>query len=102
MSDAGVTITQQQMYDLLLKVDRTVTAMAQAQEAQGRQLADHESRLRAIEAEEDMTSKLVRLEKDIADLLEQVRGLQRKVWAIPSATAVIAAAAVVLTLVRTY
>ena len=36
------------------------------------------------------------------DLLEQVRGLQRKVWAIPSATAVIAAAAVVLTLVRTY
>ena len=99
---SNVEITPQQMYDLLLKVDRTVTQVAAAQQAQAKQLADHEDRLRVIEAEDDMTSKLERLEKDMADLLEQVRGLQRKVWAIPSATAIIAGAAVVLTLVRTY
>jgi len=98
----NVEITPQQMYDLLLKVDRTVTQVASAQESQAKQLSDHEERLRVIEAEEDMTSKLERLERDMADLLEQVRSLQRKVWAIPSATAIIAAAAVVLTLVRTY
>lgn len=99
---SSIEITGQQMYDLLLTIDRKVTAMAQAQESHDRQLADHEGRLRVIEAEEDMSSRLERMEVDMRDLLEQVRGLQRKVWAIPSATAVIAAAAVVLTLVRTF
>ena len=98
----SIDITGQQMYDLLTQIDRKVTAMAQAMESHDRQLADHEGRLRSIEAEEDTTSRLERMENDMRDLLEQVRGLQRKVWAIPSATAVIAAAAVVLTLVRTY
>lgn len=99
---SSIEITGQQMYDLLLSIDRKVTAMAQAQESHGRQLADHEGRLRVIESEEDMTARLERMENDMRDLLEQVRGLQRKVWAIPSATAVIAGAAVVLTLVRTF
>jgi chromosome segregation ATPase len=98
----SIEITGQQMYDLLTQIDRKVTAMAQAMQSHDRQLADHEGRLRSIEAEEDTTSRLERMEHDMRDLLEQVRGLQRKVWAIPSATAVIAAAAVVLTLVRTY
>ena len=98
----SIEITGQQMYDLLTQIDRKVTAMAQAMESHDRQLADHEGRLRSIEAEEDTTSRLERMEHDMRDLLEQVRGLQRKVWAIPSATAVIAAAAVVLTLVRPY
>lgn len=98
----SIEITGQQMYDLLTQIDRKVTAMAQAMESHDRQLADHEGRLRSIEAEEDTTARLERMENDMRDLLEQVRGLQRKVWAIPSATAVIAAAAVVLTLVRTY
>lgn len=99
---SSIEITGQQMYDLLLTIDRKVTAMAQAMESHDRQLADHEGRLRSIEAEEDTTARLERMENDMRDLLEQVRGLQRKVWAIPSATAVIAAAAVVLTLVRTF
>lgn len=99
---SSIEITGQQMYDLLLSIDRKVTAMAQAMESHDRQLADHEGRLRVIESEEDMTARLERMENDMRDLLEQVRGLQRKVWAIPSATAVIAAVAVVLTLVRTY
>lgn len=99
---SSIEITGQQMYDLLLSIDRKVTAMAQAQESHDRQLADHEGRLRVIESEEDMSSRLERMEVDMRDLLEQVRGLQRKVWAIPSATALIAAAAIILTLVRTY
>lgn len=99
---SSIEITGQQMYDLLLSIDRKVTAMAQAQESHDRQLADHEGRLRVIEAEEDVSARLERMETDMRDLLEQVRGLQRKVWAIPSATAIIAAAAVVLTLVRTF
>lgn len=99
---SSIEITGQQMYDLLLSIDRKVTAMAQAQESHDRQLADHEGRLRVIESEEDVSARLERMETDMRDLLEQVRGLQRKVWAIPSATALIAAAAIILTLVRTY
>ena len=99
---SSIEITGQQMYDLLLTIDRKVTAMAQAQESHDRQLADHEGRLRVIESEEDVSARLERMEVDMRDLLEQIRGLQRKVWAIPSATAIIAAAAVVLTLVRTF
>lgn len=99
---SSIEITGQQMYDLLLSIDRKVTAMAQAQESHDRQLADHEGRLRVIESEEDVSARLERMEVDMRDLLEQVRGLQRKVWAIPSATALIAAAAIILTLVRTY
>ena len=98
----NVEITPQQMYDLLLTIDRKVTQMGADQIVQASKLADHEDRLRAIEAEEDMTRRLESMEADMKDLLEQVRGLQRKVWAIPSATAIIAAAAVVLTLVRPY
>ena len=54
----SIDITGQQMYDLLTQIDRKVTAMAQAMESHDRQLADHEGRLRSIEAEEDTTSRL--------------------------------------------
>lgn len=99
---SNVEITPQQMYQLLLQIDRTVTAVASAQQSQAKQLSDHEDRLRIIEGEEDLTRRIAQMETDMKSLLDQVRDLQRKVWAIPSATAIIAAAAVILTLVRTY
>jgi TPP-dependent indolepyruvate ferredoxin oxidoreductase alpha subunit len=98
----NVEITPQQMYELLLKVDRTVTAMASAQDAQGRQLSDHEDRLRVIEAEEDLSRRIADLEGDIKTMSQQMEDMKKRLWAIPGASAVIAAAAVVLTLVRTY
>ena len=98
----NVEIKPQQMYDLLLKVDRTVTQMAAAQESQAKQLSDHEERLRVIEAEEDFGRRFSELETDIKALREQISELQRKVWAIPGAATAIAAGALVFTLIRTY
>jgi chromosome segregation ATPase len=102
MSDVGVTITQQQMYELLLKVDRTVTALSQTHTQQSQQLADHEGRLRAIEAEEDLSRRIAELEADIKGMSSQMEEMKRRLWAIPGASVLIAAAAVVLTVVRTY
>lgn len=101
MSEA-VLITTQQMYELLLKVDRTVTKMAQDQQAAARQIDDHESRLRAIEAEEDLSRRIAELESDIKGMSLQLEEVKRRLWAIPGASVLIAAGAVVLTLIRTY
>lgn len=90
----SVTVTTEQMYQLLVKIDRTVTALSAASDSQSHVIADHESRLRAIEAEEDLSRRLVAIEGHVAEL-------QRKVWAIPSAATIIALAALVITFTRT-
>lgn len=102
MSDAGVTITSQRMYELLLDVDRKVTGMVAEHRSQATRLNDHEERLRAIEAEEDLSRRIGDLEADIKAMAAQLEEMKRRLWAIPSASVVIAAAAVVLTIVRTY
>lgn len=100
MSD--VTITTQQMYALLLEVDRKVTGMVAEQRNQATRLDDHEDRLRAIEAEEDLSRRIAELEVDIKGMAAQLEEMKRRLWAIPGASVLIAAGAVVLTLVRTY
>ena len=100
MSD--VTITTQQMYALLLEVDRKVTGMVAEQRSQANRLDDHEGRLRAIEAEEDLSRRIADLETDIKGMAAQLEEMKRRLWAIPGASVLIAAGAVVLTLVRTY
>lgn len=97
-----VTITPQQMYELLLQIDRKVTAMGEQHRLQSSQLADHEERLRNIESQEDLSRRIGDLETDIKSMTAQMEEMKRRLWAIPGASAVIAAAAVVLTLVRTY
>lgn len=100
--DAGVTITTQQMYELLLQVDRKVTSMGAQHTAQARQLSDHEDRLRSIESEGDLTRRIGDLESDIKAMAAQLEEVKKRLWAIPGASVLIAAAAIVLTIVRTY
>ena len=102
MNQDGVLITSQQMYELLLQVDRKVTAMSQQHQTQASRISDHEERLRNIEAEEDLSRRIGDLETDIKAMSAQMEDMKRRLWAIPGASAVIAAAAVILTLVRTY
>lgn len=91
MSD--VVVSTEQMYQLLVKIDRTVTALSAQNDSQSQVLQDHESRIRAIEAEEDLSRRLAVIEAHVAEL-------QRKVWAIPSAATVIALAALIITFSR--
>jgi hypothetical protein len=98
----GVSISLDEMYRLLLKIDGTVTALAESRLSQGRTLADHEERLRIIEAQEDQTRRIASLEASDASFRSDLEALKVRVYAIPGASIVIAAAAVVLTLIRTF
>lgn len=97
-----VTITPQQMYDLLLQVDRKVTAMVAEQRVASDKLADHEERLRVLEGEEDFSRRIGDLEADIKAMSQQMEDMKKRLWAIPGASVFIAAAAVIITLVRTF
>lgn len=89
-----VVVTQQDMYKLLVKIDHAVASLSAQHDQQARQIADHETRIRSIEAEEDLGRRLAVIESHVAEL-------QRKVWAIPSAATVIALAAIVISFIRT-
>lgn len=99
MSD--VTITTQQMYDLLLKIDRTVTQLASTVGTQTDTIKDHEERLRAIESAADNGSRITAMEEDVKAIRSDLEGMKRLVYAIPSLATFIAAAALILTLIRT-
>lgn len=91
MSD--IVVTTADMYELLVRIDKTVSALVAQNDTQSQVLQDHESRIRAIEAEEDLSRRLAAIESHVTEL-------QRKVWAIPSAATVIALAALIITFTR--
>lgn len=93
MSDQGVIVTPQAIYELLLEVKETVDTGAVERRADAKRLDDHETRLREIEQREDLA-------RQVAELKADVRSLQRRVWAIPGASVVISGAAVVIVLIR--
>ena len=81
MSD--IVVSPQQMYDLLVKIDRTVTELSARHDHQRDQIADHEVRIRAIEAEEDFSRRFQALEASVEEL-------KQRVWAFPSFAGLIA------------
>lgn len=100
MSD--VVITTEQMYNLLLKIDRTVTQLAATVSTQANTILDHETRLRHIEAAADNGARVTAMEDDVKAIRAELEGMKRKVYAIPGASVIIAATAVILTLVKTF
>ena len=95
-----VVVTTQKMYDLLISIDRRLTEAMTVQANHTKLLSDHEDRLRTVESQEKLDSSLQEVTKDVADLTTQVRAMQMRVWAIPSLSAVVAVAAVLLTFFR--
>lgn len=94
MSDQPVIVTQQAMYELLQRIDGTLRTLVAEHDQHTRIIGDHEDRLRRVEAEGNITRRLDQQETDL-------EAVQRRVWAIPSAATVIAAAALIVTLIRT-
>lgn len=97
-----IEVTQQQMYSLLLTIHKDVIELKGDMRQQRETVADHEARLRAIEGEEDVTRRVTDMENDIKAIRQEVEDLKRRVWAIPSASVLLAAAAIILTIVRTF
>ena len=100
MSD--VTITTQQMYDLLLKIDRNVTQLTATVGTQASTILDHEARLRSIESAADDGLRITAMEDDVKAIRADLEGMKRKVYAIPSLSAAVAAVALIVTLVKTF
>ncbi len=96
----GVNVSSQQMYDLLLKIDRNLTQLTSTVGTQSSTLIDHETRLRAVAAAEPNGVRVAAVEGDVAAIREDLDGLKKKVYAIPSLSAAVAAAALVITLIR--
>lgn len=79
------------IYGMLRKIDGNVVRISAAMENIEERVADHEARLRSVEQREDLGRRVGVLEQEI-------KQLQRVVWAIPSLSTVIAAIAVIITI----
>lgn len=97
-----VVVTTQQMYELLLEVKDTVTAIAKDVEVAGQMVSDHEHRIREIEQREDMSRRVTDMEEDVKAIRAELEAMKKKLWAIPSASALIAGAAIILTLITMF
>jgi hypothetical protein len=89
----SVTVTTEQMYQLLVKIDQRLIAMSTSFENLDERVADHEARIRAIESEENLVRRVVMIEGKLEEL-------QKRVWAIPGAATLIALAALIATFIR--
>ena len=89
----SITVTTQQMYDLLVKIDQRLIAMSTNMDTLDERVADHEARIRSIEGEENLVRRVIVIE----DRIDEIR---KRLWAIPGAATLIALAALVLTIIR--
>jgi hypothetical protein len=98
----GVNVSTADMYALLLKIDRNLSTLTTTVGTQATTIIDHEARLRHIEAAADNGLRVTAMEDDVKAIRDDLEAMKRKVYAIPSAAAAIAAGALILTLVRTF
>ena len=98
----GVNVSIGDMYTLLLKIDRNVTQLTTTVGTQASTIVDHEARLRSIEQAADNGARVTAMEEDVKAIRAELESLKARVYAIPGASVLIAAFAVIFTLVRTY
>ena len=100
MAEPGVNVSLDDMYRLLLNVDHKVTTLTTSAASTQIAISDHESRIRVIEAAADNGLRVTAMEDDVKAIRAELESMKVKVYAIPGASVVIAAIAVVLTLAR--
>lgn len=93
-----VVITTQQMYNLLLEVKDSVKDISADMKAVSHVVTDHEERIRDIEQREDMSRRVTDMEEDVKAIRVELESMKKKVWAIPSASVLIAGIAVIITI----
>ena len=94
-NDGPVVVTQARIYELLLGIDSSVKLLTTDVVTARATITDHEARLREIEHREDLSRRVAEMERTM-------KSLQQRVWAIPSASVLIAAAALAVTLIRVF
>ena len=94
-NDGPVVVTQARIYELLLGIDSSVKLLTADVVTARATITDHEARLREIEQREDLSRRVAEMER-------AMKSIQQRVWAIPSASVLIAAAALSVTLIRVF
>lgn len=85
-----VVITSRDIYDALIRLQETVSRLVDQNVGHADDIRDHETRLRAVED--------VRPAPRIKDLEERVRGVEARLWPLPAASLLIAAASLAVAL----
>ncbi len=97
-----VAVSLEDMYRLLVAIDSKVTTLtlnvANSQIVE----KDHEQRIRELEHARLSEQRVTAMEDDVKAIRGELEALKTKVYAIPGASVLIAAVAVVLTLIRTF
>jgi hypothetical protein len=100
--DGTVRITLRDVYETAQRVEHSVGLLVLGFEQLKSASGDHESRLRAIEADEKAAAVLVAgaaIDKRTTEDHEvRLRGVERKVWSIPSFAVLIGVAALVVSI----
>jgi uncharacterized protein Yka (UPF0111/DUF47 family) len=89
----GVHVTTEEMFQLLRRIDATVTRISTAVDSLDDRVADHEARLRVIEQREDLSRR-------VGEIESRLSAVQSRVWAFPSLAGVAAVVAVAVALIR--
>ena len=87
-NDGPVVVTQAHIYELLLGLDSKVSAIIAKVDDGAETIRDHETRIREIEAREDLTRRVGEIEVNL-------KAIQQRLWAFPSLAGLIAAVALV-------
>lgn len=99
---AEVAVSLEDMYRLLVAIDSKVTTLSITVQNAGTVQRDHEQRIRDLEAARTSESRIAAMEENVAAIRAEQESMKRRLYAVPSASVVIAAAAVVITLIRTF
>lgn len=102
MPEPGVSVSLDEMYRLLLSIDHKVTTLTGSAASLQIITTDHEARIRQIEAAADNGLRVTAMEDDVKAIRAELESMKVKVYAIPGASVVIAAIAVILTLARMF
>jgi hypothetical protein len=84
----GVVVTTATMYGLLLSMDHKLNTLQAEVSGGALTIRDHETRIREIEAREDLTRRVGEIEVNL-------KAIQQRLWAFPSLAGLIAAVALV-------
>lgn len=85
----GVHVSTEEMFQLLRRIDATVTRISTAVDSLDDRVADHEARLRVIEQREDLSRR-------VADIETRLHAVQSRIWAFPSLAGLAAVIAIVV------
>ena len=85
----GTFVSTAQMYGLLLQMDHKLNTLTSEVAGGASTIRDHETRIREIEAREDLSRR-------VAEIEATMKSVQQRLWAFPSIAGLAAIVAIVV------